>query len=327
MRKRKIEAWKTRIKNILRGLRFSTLDADTRACADNEIFYFNNSRLPVLSWAVIAMETFNMINVIFFSESGLGTANNRQYFAMYLLMLASGIACLAFRRLLRGREEVLQRCYVGFTLFWALWNGVLSAMDLRHNPSIIVYAVGILGLALLVRLKPMETLVTLSGGLLALLLTARAMGAQDMTVGIAVNAAIVALVAALVSCSQYFSMLEGLGYRQKLVLQANHLTEEKRKLAVLQERQEALLHHSGELLFIWDRKSNSFTMANQHTLCDADRQTLCGYLTGQGTGDAQVLTLHLSDKGALCSCRIEFTPFFDGGELLTGAAGRIIPVL
>ena len=71
----------------------------------------NHLSLLVICIMIIGMELFNMSRVLFWSESGLGTVNNRIYFTMYLLLCLSAAAYLILRRLL----PTIWTCFWGST--------------------------------------------------------------------------------------------------------------------------------------------------------------------------------------------------------------------
>ena len=58
------------------------------------------------------MELYNMTRILFMTESGLGTANNRFYFGMYLALFLFAAVYLVLQHLLKtastGRQWVLQ---------------------------------------------------------------------------------------------------------------------------------------------------------------------------------------------------------------------------
>lgn len=59
----------------------------------------NNRMLcTVASLFCIIVETFNVLRVLFLSDSGLGTVNNRIYFGFYIFLLICSIAYLIIGR-------------------------------------------------------------------------------------------------------------------------------------------------------------------------------------------------------------------------------------
>lgn len=322
MKKRKVDIWREQIKTVIRGLHFSALEPSIQNSLKREMLYFNNSRVLVIAVMILILEAINIVNVICFSESGLATANNRLYFAMYLILSASALLCLVVRHVLRNHPELLSRCYVGFTLIWVLWHAVLSSIDLRHNPNIVVFVTGILSMSLLMRMKPMQMLPILASGLLALFFC----GGKNLSNGIIVNAIIVTVITMLVFCSRYYSSLEELGYRQKMILQENNRVAGKQKLTLLSQQQKALLSHSKEILFLWDKELDTLAIAGGKSLCEADRETLLAWLTEVKESKEGTVLLQFDAENVPCEYLIESTPQFDCDDRIIGAAGLITKI-
>lgn len=257
MKRKKLDIWYSQIMSRIQSLRFSCLDEETQRCVSGEMLFFNKRRFTALCWSILVIEVLNLSNVLFLSRSGLESVNNRQYFAMYLLLMAGAAACLAATRLLQCKTELLRRFYVGFMLFWVLWCALLSAMDLRSNPNITVFITGVFVLACLARLKPWESISILTGGLIVFF----SLSWRNITNGSLMNAIIVTLTAALISCSRYFAALEELRYRQKLIRQADRQSENKERLELLMEQEQALLDCSRDNLFLWDRETGTLTVS------------------------------------------------------------------
>lgn len=323
MKKRKVDIWSAQIKTLMRALRFSALDLSTQSSLMREMLFFNNSRIVIIAAIILILETVNIVNVLCFSRSGLATANNRLYFTMYLILSASALLCLAVRHTLRNQAKLLMRCYAGFTLIWVLWHAVLSSIDLQHNPNIVVFVTGILSLSMLMRLQPIQMLLILASGLVVLLFSGR----ENLSNGIIVNAVIVTIITMLIFCSRYYTSLEELGYRQKLILQENHRRVEKQKLTLLSEQQVALLHHSKEILFLWYKEMDTFTLAGDRSLCEADRKNLLAWLTEAKESRKGIVILQLRTGEIPCKYLIQSTPQFDYDNKLIGAAGVMIKMM
>ncbi|MEG2701308.1 MAG: hypothetical protein RSA65_01750 [Clostridia bacterium] len=306
--------------SFITALRFSALDPSAQINVKREMFFFNNSRMAAISAVVLVLQTINMVHVIGFSKSGLATPNNRQYFAMYLILFMSAGLCLGARHVLRDRPALLQRFYVGFALIWVVWHALISSMDLRTNPNLMVFTTGILAIALLVQATPVQMLSILASGLALLLFSARA----HLTSGGTVNALIVTIMAMLIFCSRYFSLIEALRYRQKMILLENHRQIEKQKLALMSDQQAALLRHSRDILFLWDKALDTLTFSGGISLCTADREALLAWLAQARAPDARAITLRLTIRDIKDPAReywIESTRHLDRDGTVIGAAG------
>ena len=68
----------------------------------------NRLSLLVICIMIFGMELFNMLQVLLWSSSGLGTANNRIYFTMYFLLWIAAAVYLCLRWLLRRGAPRIQ---------------------------------------------------------------------------------------------------------------------------------------------------------------------------------------------------------------------------
>ena len=96
----------------------------------------NRLSLLVICIMIFGMELFNMLRVLFWSASGLGTVNNRIYFTMYFLLWMSAAIYLLLRWLFRRRSPHIQwRVQYGTALFALIWHTGINAYDLMRNPE------------------------------------------------------------------------------------------------------------------------------------------------------------------------------------------------
>lgn len=117
----------------------------------------NNFSLGIICMIIFPVELFNIARVLLWSQSGLGTRNNRIYFSMYCILILIGLLWLALRRPLRRASARLQWC-VQYTVTWLLflWHMGLNTYDLYRNPDAgtTVLTTALLGLALLIQAPP-----------------------------------------------------------------------------------------------------------------------------------------------------------------------------
>ena len=123
----------------------------------------NRLSLLVICIMVVCMELFNMARVLFWSNSGLRTANNRFYFTLYCLLLADAFLYLLLRQLLRKRSAGAQWILQYSTaLFMLLWHVCVNAYDLMRDPQAQtgIYTTAVLGLAVFIQMPGLCSLVT-----------------------------------------------------------------------------------------------------------------------------------------------------------------------
>lgn len=123
----------------------------------------NDFSLRIICAIIFAVELFNIARVVLWSQSGLGTRNNRIYFTMYCALILIGVVWLVMRRLLQ-RTSIrtgLGVQYVVTGLIF-LWHMALNTYDLYRDPAAgtTVLTTALLGLALLIQSPPWHSTVS-----------------------------------------------------------------------------------------------------------------------------------------------------------------------
>ena len=169
----------------------------------------NTLSLLVICIMVFGMELFNIARVLFMSNSGLGTANNRLYFGMYCALLLAAAAYLILNRLMREaparKRWALQ---YGTALFMLLWHVCINAYDLSREADgeIAIYTTAMLGIAVFIQMPGAFGLLSYGLGYAVFMLLA----ALNLSSGTLLNltfTTIVALAIALTRCRHAVIML------------------------------------------------------------------------------------------------------------------------
>ena len=113
--------------------------------------------MRIICAIIFAVESYNIIRVIFWSRSGLGTQNNRIYFSMYCILFLIAILWLVLKRPLQRTsmrfQWVAQHIATGLIFLWHL---CLNTYDLYRDPAAgtTVLTTALLGLAFLIQSPP-----------------------------------------------------------------------------------------------------------------------------------------------------------------------------
>lgn len=117
----------------------------------------NDFSLRVICVIIFAAELFNIARVLLWSPVGLGTQNNRIYFAMYCALILIAVLWLALRPVLHRAAAVQQwAAQYAVTSSIFLWHMGLNAYDLYRDPAAgtTVLTTALLGLPLLIQSPP-----------------------------------------------------------------------------------------------------------------------------------------------------------------------------
>lgn len=115
----------------------------------------NRISMSVICIMIFGMELYNIFRVLFMSASGLGTLNNRIYFAMYCsLFIVAAIYMMLINTMksmsTRGRWAL--QCLT--VLFMFLWHVSINAYDLSRNSdaSTTIFLTAALGLGIFIQM-------------------------------------------------------------------------------------------------------------------------------------------------------------------------------
>ena len=229
----------------------------------------NRLSLLVICIMIFGMELYNMARVLFLSNSGLGTLNNRIYFGMYCSLLLAAALSLALQQLTRRASSGVQWAvqYVS-VLFFFLWHICLNAYDLSRSPggATITFLTAVLGLAVFIQMPARYSIPCYGGGWALFLLLTRA----TLDSGDRINLTFTAIVAlavslttarhAVITLSQRREIREINAHLQKL-LELDPLTGLLNKTA-FQARAEARLAQGGEALTLFMLDLDGFKTVN-----------------------------------------------------------------
>ncbi|MGI6254392.1 MAG: GGDEF domain-containing protein [Acutalibacter sp.] len=121
----------------------------------------NDHSLRIVCLIIFLVEFYNIFRVVFLSQSGLTTRNNRTYFYMYCVLILFAVLWVVLGRLLR--EAGAQRRWIAqYTVVCLifLWHLVLNTYDLYRDvgTGVTVLTTALLALALLIQMPPMYSI-------------------------------------------------------------------------------------------------------------------------------------------------------------------------
>ncbi len=83
---------------------------------------------------IVMCQLYNIVRVLYYSKSGLGTLNNRIYFYFYITMIISCILGLVLEKVYRNKLRIMEFLYVSTAFYWQLWHLLLNYYDLSKDP-------------------------------------------------------------------------------------------------------------------------------------------------------------------------------------------------
>ncbi len=175
----------------------------------------NRVSLLVICIMIFGMELFNMIRVLFLSQSGLGTLNNRIYFGLYCSLFLAAAAYLVLRCLLRNasvRAQWLNQ--IGMVVFAFLWHIILNAYDLMRSQDDMssIYVTALLGLAIFTQMPGTYSVGCFGLGHVVFLVLA----GPNLEIGAKINLTFTAVVALAISLTRCHYAVVELSQRKEI---------------------------------------------------------------------------------------------------------------
>lgn len=119
---------------------------------------FYSFRILVLF--ILVSQIYNISRVLIYSQSGLGTLNNRIYFYFYVSMLVSCLVGVVLERIFRDDVRALCRLYLVTAFVWQLWHIAVNYYDLTRDASsgVDLYLIAVFTCAIFLQSKPVYCL-------------------------------------------------------------------------------------------------------------------------------------------------------------------------
>ncbi len=210
----------------------------------------NRAVMSVLGVLILGMQLFNICRVLWFSPSGLDTRNNRLYFGMYCLLFFGSALFFILQSLLRGRPAAGQQLYVWTAAFWLLWQLLLNVYDLYQDPSngTALFTTAVLGLSVLVQMKPVYSVPFFLGGYLLFCLLA----GKQMDAGAEINAGVAAAVGTVSAVARFSHAATELAQQKQITGMNRQLLEDREKLRMSLEKHRIIMNQTNDIMFEWD---------------------------------------------------------------------------
>ena len=224
-----------------------------------EAVRLNRMLLRVICGGTILVELFNIIRVLFFSDSGLGTLNNRIYFGFYVFLAA---ACAVFLLAdLLPKISTVQRYYLHMTAAGVivLWQTVFNMYDIYRSSAVgnIMVVTSLVAFSTLVTMRPVYAMCNLWGNYLLFVLFLWRVGSS----GEVINFTITAILCAAVYIVRYRHLCTELRQKREIQHMNQALEESRHQFQLSQEQYELIRKNEQFITFEWDIRNRWMRMS------------------------------------------------------------------
>ena len=215
---------------------------------------FRNNRFLCMVAAVfcIAIEAFNTVRVLFLSNSGLSTLNNRIYFGFYVFLLAASVLYFFFVSMLGKKPDTGNAVCLVYAGIVLLWNTCLNVYDIVRSSRVhVIMAVTMMiTFAAIVTARPVYTLINIWINYFIFMMVS----SIPLFSGEGFNYTITALISSMISLVGYRRLCIELEQRRQIREIGQKLDE--RRMWLTREQYELISQNAGFITFQWEPETD-----------------------------------------------------------------------
>lgn len=218
--------------------------------------HMNTLLMKALAFFGVIAQSFNIVRVICFSRSGLGTLNNRIYFCLYTFCFACSVAYLIFTKISKAENKITYKITLLCASIWVSWNTVLNVYDIYSSGEIhtMMVVTMLIAFAALVVMEPVYAILNIVINYCFFSYFAK------FSFGQSVNFTITALLACLI----YFVRFHQLCMELKNDKKIEEMNEKfgGGKFWLTKEQYELISHNAGLITFRYNLKYDSIIFSD-----------------------------------------------------------------
>ena len=220
----------------------------------------NKYSFKVLVIIMFIFEFYNMLHVLVFTNTKLGTLDNRIYFTMYVILFVSGIIFLIVEYYMRNNVRKLNYLYMGISFSWFLWHVVINYYDLTNNTSsgIVIYMVATLTCAIFFQCKPSYGIfLNITFYIIFTIVTYNIVDS-----GAKLNLLVVAMMSIVILTKRYQYLIQMLRANNDLHNMNDEIQRKKSELQISLQKQKVIMEYTNDILIEWNSKRDILSFSN-----------------------------------------------------------------
>lgn len=216
----------------------------------NKAVYVNRVLLRVFCIFAIVIQSLNIVRVVFLSNSGLGTTNNRIYFCLYTFLFIISAAYLLIDSLVKLRETQRYYLHMAVASIILLWNTGFNMYDIYHSGALgnITIITTVVTFSALFMMRPVYALSNLAINYLPFVFFLW----NFTSSGEVINFTITILICAVVFWVRYRHLCIELQQEQEIQQVHKELDEARHQSELTLEQYELIRDKAEYITFKWD---------------------------------------------------------------------------
>ncbi len=217
-----------------------------------EAVRINGLVMTAVSLFAIAVEIFNVIRVLFLSNSGLTTLNNRIYFTFYLFLFAAAVSYLAVDRLMKLGTFAKYRLVLTAGSVFLLWQTLFNMYDISRSLSMgkIMAITTLVAFSAIGVMKPWYAICNLVLNYALLIPYVFIVGGNDS--GVLFNYLTTAGICFVIYFVRFHDIRTELIQKQEIVDISRQLAESRKQFSLSREQYALILQKSHFIAFEWN---------------------------------------------------------------------------
>lgn len=231
------------------------LDDYNRVCVRN-----NRLALAILASFAVILELFNILRVLFMSNSGLGTLNNRIYLAFYCFLFASAAIYLLLQYIWRRSEIRSRIIQTAIIIIALLWNSCLSAynsLSAREAAGLVI-SIFMMGAAALFLMRPA---IFIPSAVVCFLVYAGASFTYQ-TAGALIDVGIAICIACATNVVRTTDAVSKLKEKENADNMQEKLSRERKNFRLNQEQFFSIISKTKDIMFRWDVENEDIVFSS-----------------------------------------------------------------
>lgn len=223
----------------------------------------NRFLLRICAVFSLLIECFNIIRVLFFSASGLGTQNNRIYFYFYFASLLCSVVFLIWDVGIKMSDKARHRLYMIDGSILLLWNTVFNVYDIYKSGAVGNFTIvtAVVAFSSLLIMRPVYALSNLAANYLIFALFL----CRNFSSGEVINFTITTLLCATICFVRYKHVCIEVSQEKELGDIQQELSETRQSLRLSAEQHELIRKSGNYVTFQWDIKKDIIRFSKEWT--------------------------------------------------------------
>ena len=216
----------------------------------------NHRILKLLIFFISLAQLFNLFRVLFLSDSGLHTVNNRIYFSFYCFLLLISLIYIPVGHFFKDHPKRQLTCQMALCLLWLLWSAGLNLYDMIRQPQNTegtIFLFSLLMVAVCVQMIPAFFIPAFSLSGLAFIFSSR----EILRSGELLNIFFFVCIAQLIAYARFHYTLKDMDQARTIRHISKSLEQEKEKLDLSLKKYHYIVSESKNIIVEWDRKSDT----------------------------------------------------------------------